>query len=368
MPITHDNYRQLLWQYRQQRESGGCSPLTFLSDLDVPNALQMEVIAIDWELALKEGFRPELDRYIDDFPYLEDRLRLMLPGMVSDFVDKFRPIERLLFEEAGKIGFQIEDELSRGGMGVVFRATQKATQKEVALKFLFFSRMDIYSEAKFLRRIHHPCVCRAVDVGNLEDYPYLAMSLAEGSGLNTLMESRHFDMPGILGVVSSLADALRTVHESGIVHLDVKPRNIIVDENDCPTLIDFGLARNCFEIWGSLDESRIASPSYCSPEQLDPQFGDIDYRSDIYSLGLILYEMITGRRLHATKGKRLIDQLQNDPPRRPSDYCRSVSPQFEKVVLKAIKTRPEHRYSSMAEFQQALRELVESEVAFSRPT
>lgn len=362
MQFTQDEYRDLLWQYHQQRGSGNsCSPGEFLRGKEVPHRVQLKVIATDWEMAMSDGVRPSITNYLDEFPHLGDELRDLLPNMTSDFIREFQPIR--LNRVGGVLvdGFAIEKELDRGGMGVVYRGKQISSGRDVALKLLFFSRLGIHHEAELIRRVNHPCVCSFVAVGNIKGYPALAMHLAEGTLLSAQMGSRIFDVPEVIHIVANLAEALAAVHDAGIVHLDVKPGNVIVGPKDHPTLIDFGLAKNRQELWATGETLPIASPAYCSPEQLSRQFGYIGHRSDIYSLGVMLYEMLTGRRVHNGKTAQVVDQLANDPPRRPTDYNSRVPKELEAICLKAIKAMPQERFSTMAEFSSALNSL-ENEV------
>lgn len=358
MQFTQDEYRDLLWQYHQQRETGNCcSPGEFLQELEVPHRVQMKVISTDWKMAMQDGVRPDLANYIDEFPHLCDELRGLLPNMTSEFIRDFQPIRVDRFATVPMAGFLIEREIDRGGMGVVYRGKQISSDRNVALKLLFFSRLGIHHEAELIRRVSHPCVCSFVAVESIKGYPILAMGLAEGTLLSAQLVDRIFDVPEVVHIVSNLADALAAVHAAGIVHLDVKPGNVIVASNDHPTLIDFGMAKKRHELWTKGDPPPIASPAYCAPEQLSRRFGYIGHRSDIYSLGVTLYELLTGRRVHNGPADEVVDQLANDPPRRPTDYNKRVTKELEAVCLKAIQPDPNNRFTTMAEFSAALNSL-----------
>ena len=225
----------------------------------------------------------------------------------------------------------------------------------MALKVLFLARHDIFHEARNMARLNHRNICRIYDVGTIGDFPFMSMQMVYGQSLKEKLDSGRLSIHESLKIVSQISDALAAAHRSNIVHFDVKPGNIIVNANGQPSLTDFGLARKRSEISLDVGSLQPASPIYCSPEQLSLQYGERSFKSDIYSLGLVLYECLTGRRVHQGETAEIIDQLKYDPPRRPRDYDHGISPNLESLCLRAIQKQPDDRFASMQDFHDALR-------------
>lgn len=351
------NYHQLLRQFEQRRQLEGCTPLEFLTGLQPAASLgfQLEVIAVDIELSLTRGIKPTLQSYLTDFPFLVDEIPDIYAELISTFVQKFSPVRSKYGALESDDDYEILEEINRGGMGVIYHAIRKSIGRHVAMKVLFLSRKAIFTEAKNMAKLSHRNICRIYDVGTMGDFPFMAMQMVYGQSLKKKIEQGRIGIPESVRIVTQMADALATAHRANIVHFDVKPDNIIVNVNGQPSLTDFGLARKRSEISLDVGALQPASPVYCAPEQLSLQYGERSYRSDIYSLGLVLYECLTGRRVHRGDTAEIIDQLKYDPPRRPRDYDHAISPNLEAVCLTAIKKQPENRFATMYDFRDALK-------------
>ncbi|MCB0225209.1 MAG: protein kinase, partial [Anaerolineae bacterium] len=201
-----------------------------------------------------------------------------------------------------KIGrYEIIEEIGRGGMATVFRAFDPFFQRDVALKVIpreflhdptFRSRFQ--REAKTVALLEHPAIVPVYDVGEEDDQPYLVMRYLPGGSLADRLKQGEFSFEAASGIVNHLAPALDEAHKSGVIHRDLKPDNILFDQQDNPYVTDFGIAK--------LNEERtnlttggliIGTPSYMSPEQANGE--TLDGRSDIYALGIIVFQMLTGR-------------------------------------------------------------------------
>jgi class 3 adenylate cyclase/predicted Ser/Thr protein kinase/uncharacterized protein HemY len=254
--------------------------------------------------------------------------------------------------------------LGRGGMGTVYLARDTQLDREVALKVPQFEAGDctvlrerFYREARAAALLHHPNICPVFDVGAVGDIPYLTMAYIEGQ---PLQEWGRTDRPlaQILGLVRTLALALEEAHRRGVVHRDLKPANILIDRRGEPVIMDFGLARR-FHL--GADEARLTSPgllmgtpAYMPPEHVNAVPDAPGRAGDIYSLGVILYELLTGRCPFLGPVGVVLAQIATDDPTPPSRLRAGLDPAFEAVCLRALAKKPEQRFASMAEFAGAL--------------
>ena len=357
MNHSDHNYHQLLKQFEDLNRNGQrTAPVQFIGDLPtLPTpAFQLEVIAVDVELALTQGVKPSLQQYLSDFPFLRDEIPDVYADVVSSFVRNFCPVKRSLGKERSTQAYEIGEEIGRGGMGVVYEAIQKSVGRSVAFKVLFISRDNIFEEARKVAGLSHRNVCRIYDAGKVGDFPFMSMQLIRGQTVKQLLANGRPPISRSVCTIIQVTDALASAHRANIVHFDVKPDNIVVGAKGHTWLTDFGLAKSCSEIAEESFRLEPCSPVYCSPEQLSLQYGERGLRSDIYSVGLVLYELLSGRRAFDGNFSQIIDQLQHDPPRRLRDYSEDIPPQLEDICLKAIEKQPGDRFASMIELRDQL--------------
>jgi tRNA A-37 threonylcarbamoyl transferase component Bud32 len=241
--------------------------------------------------------------------------------------------------------------LGRGGMGVVYKARQKSLNRLVALKLLAPERAResefaerFTREAHALAALNHPHIVTVYDFGQAGGFYFLLMEFVDGVNLRQSMNAKRFTPEQALAVVPAVCEALQYAHEHGIVHRDIKPENLLLDKDGRVKIADFGIAKMLDDVATSLDaaESQPAgTPQYMAPEQKDHQRAD--HRADIYSLGVVLYEMLTGE-LPATK-------LQA-----PSSRLRGlqIDVRLDEIVLRALEKEPELRYQTAAEMRTQL--------------
>jgi len=235
--------------------------------------------------------------------------------------------------------------LGRGGMGMVYKARQKSLDRIVALKLLVPEREKdpefsarFAQEAQALAKLNHPHIVTVHDFGQSGGYFYLLMEYVDGANLRTLLQGHKFTPEQALAIVPLLCDALQYAHDRGIVHRDIKPENLLMDREGRVKVADFGLAK-MLGVSPRAEEKPAGTPSYMAPEQvLDPS--RVDNRADIYSLGVVFYEMLTGR---------LPDRSIEAPSRRVR-----IDLRLDEVVLRALEREPERRYQQASVFKTEL--------------
>lgn len=249
--------------------------------------------------------------------------------------------------------------LGRGGMGEVYRADDLTLGQEVALKFLpeaVASYPDavsrFHNEVRVARQVSHPNVCRVYDVGEMSGHLFLSMEYVDGEDLGSLLRRIGRLPPDkALEIARRLCAGLAAAHEKGVLHRDLKPSNIMLDGRGQVLLTDFGLAGVADELKGA--EVRNGTPAYMAPEQLSGK--EVTVRSDIYSLGLVLYEILTGKRpFEAGTLEELVRMRTKTAPASPSTLVRNLDPTVERVILRCLEPEPARRPASALSVAAAL--------------
>src|ERR1041385_450917 len=202
--------------------------------------------------------------------------------------------------------YKILEKLGEGGMGTVYKAEDTKLHRLVALKFLSserfgsaVDRVQLLREARAAAAIHHPNVCTIFDVQEVGDQEFLVMEFIEGGSLRTAIDAGPLEFPKAIKIVIQVAEGLRAAHKKGISHRDIKPENIMITTDGIAKIADFGLARKIEQKVDSELSTISGTVAYMSPEQLQGQ--PVDQSTDIWSLGIVLYEMITGQRPFLSK-------------------------------------------------------------------
>ena len=253
--------------------------------------------------------------------------------------------------------------LGRGGMGVVYKARQKSLNRLVALKLLAPERVQdaqfaarFTREAQALAALNHPNIVTIHDFGQAGGFYYLLMEFVDGLNLRQLMRSRKFTPEEALAIVPALCDALQFAHDRGIVHRDIKPDNLLLDQAGRLKVADFGIAKMLGAVNGqgqageprstdNVTQTAVGTPGYSAPEQkTDPQ--RVDHRADIYSLGVVFYELLTGE----LPGKKI------EPPSKKVQ----IDVRLDEVVLRALENKPELRFQQVSQVKTCVETIAET--------
>jgi serine/threonine-protein kinase len=259
--------------------------------------------------------------------------------------------------------YQITGFLGQGGMARVYRAEQSSMGRSVAIKVVPSAAHDIggtlqrfEQEVRLIAGLQHPRILPVYDFGQADGWTYLVMRIVESGTLADRLAKGPLDAEAALYILDQLASALDYAHQRGIIHRDLKPANVFLDEGNNVYLADFGLAK----LLGRVDTQLTASgyvlgtPAYMSPEQITDQ--PIDRRVDVYALGLILFEMLTGEQVFSgsTPTSVIFKHVSESPPI-PSSRASYLTPEIDAVVLKALAKSPGDRYSTAGELANAFR-------------
>ncbi len=281
-----------------------------------------------------------------------------------------------------KIGpYKIKGLLGEGGQAFVYEAEQESPRRTIALKVLRGGRFagkkhiqHFLRETQTLASLHHPAIATIFESGRTEDgLHYFAMELVRGEALHIYLRERQLDRKARLTLFRKICQAVQYAHDHGVVHRDLKPANILVTDQGEPKILDFGLARLTHpdpDIAVSLTRTGHMSgtPRYMSPEQIRGKSSDIGRPSDVYSLGVILYELLTGQPPHdgSSFTPETVMAICEEEPIRPSRVDATVHGDLETIVLKALAKNPDRRYASVADLGEDLRRFMDNEPILAR--
>ena len=272
--------------------------------------------------------------------------------------------------------YLIGEPLGRGGMGVVFAAEDLRLGRRVAIKFLPEEAccepeavQRFLREARAISSLNHPHICTLHDIGDRDGQQYMVMELLEGEPLKSRIARGPLPIDDVTLFGEHIADALDAAHGKGIVHRDLKPANLFVTTRGQVKVLDFGVAKLSEPKGGGADQATLAASAelttygsalgtiqYMSPEQARGL--DIDARSDIFSLGIVLYEMATGRApFQGASAGAIFEQIFGAVPPAPSDLAAGISTDFDRIVFRALEKDRELRYQSAADLRADLRRL-----------
>ncbi len=305
-----------------------------------------------------------------------DRLELLVEG-----VDE--PDGAWLPERIG--GYRIVRSLGSGGMGVVYEAEQESPRRRVAVKLLHplhatpERRRRFRREAEMLGRLQHPGIAQILEAGFFDAgrgaQPFLAMELVHGDDLRRHCDRARLDVRGRLGILARVGDAVHAAHERGVIHRDLKPENVLVDAHGQPKVLDFGVARasssSAFLSTMVTEEGQLVGTlSYMAPEQLRSSPDALDARADVYALGVLGFELLTGRLPHDVADLPIsaaVARLAEADVPRAGEFAPALRGDVETILGKALEAEPARRYPTAAAFVDDLRRWLGDRPIEARP-
>jgi len=260
---------------------------------------------------------------------------------------------------AGK--YKILSEIGRGGMGVVYKAKDTRLKRTVALKFLpaeltkdKVAKDRFIQEAQAAAALDHPNICTVYEVDEVDGQTFIAMSYIEGESLKDKLKEGPLDIDGAKDIALQVAEGLKEAHEKGIVHRDIKPANIMLTKKDQAKITDFGLAKLSWGVDLTKTSTIMGTTAYMSPEQIRCE--KVDARSDIWSLGVVLHEMLTGQLpFDGEQTQSMFYSILNKDPEVVTSVRQDVPSHIEQVLKRALEKEPEKRFQSVEELEKELK-------------
>jgi len=273
-------------------------------------------------------------------------------------------------------GYEILEEIHRGGQGVVYKAVQKSTKRVIALKVLLRGphassreRYRFEREVDLVANLRHPNIVTVYDSGITQGQYYFAMEYIQGERLDVHIRSKEMSLAETMALFGKICAAVAYAHQHGVIHRDLKPSNILIDADNEPHILDFGLAKLSSasdssyreDAWVSLTGLPIGTLAFMSPEQASGSPDSIDVRTDVYSLGVVFYRILTGMFPYDVEGSALqsLQNIENAEPIRPRHVIRSFDADVEAILLKSLEKDPNGRYQSAAELHRDIQSWLE---------
>lgn len=371
-----------------------CTIFEQVRELDAEQQQQRLRILCADDTSLFSQVNQMLDAHQEASPLDQPSQVLPLEALISTTIDTLPEIDR----------YAIGDRIGEGGMGVVYAAEMLNPRRAVAIKVIklgmdsqrVIARFDLERQA--LARMEHPNIASVIDAGMTKDgRPYFAMEYVRGKNIVQRVREHELDTKARLELVSMVCNAIQHAHQKGIIHRDIKPSNIIVTQSDgklIPKVIDFGIAK---ATWGDLTPhatmtmhaQAVGTPAYMSPEQADPSIGDVDTRTDVYSLGVLLYELLTGTTplsqdvLTSKSYQEVVQSIREQDPPRPSvrlatntqtdaSEQHTIHPgqlkgDLDWIVMKCLEKDPTRRYETVSDLAQDIGRFLRDEPVLARP-
>ncbi len=305
---------------------------------------------------------------------VRDEVRSLLPHAQRDDLDEFLPA-LLAAAAAGMHGagawrlganqqlgpYLLEAEIGRGGMGVVYRARHVEQNRVVALKVILgeppagaTAVQRFYREARAAANLDHPHIVPVYEVGQYGDFHCFSMPLIEGGSLADRLDRERLPQRAAVQLMKAVTEAVDFVHRQGVVHRDLKPANILLDAEGSPQIADFGLALRGDADDGTGSGEVLGTVAYMAPEQARGEAAAVGPHSDQYSLGVVLYQLLTGRTPFTGRDYELLARVAHDKPPPPREANSAVPQELEAICLRAMHRDPGGRYESVGRLAEDL--------------
>lgn len=373
----HQIVNQFEEAWNQQSPPSIDACLTDTPDADIE--LLIELVHVDLEYKLARKNEATIEDYFEKYPQLSQdeevavdliatellcRRRQDESITLDEYLERFPAWQDHLLQHLGQRlqqeglpslpGYEIHQVLGRGGMGVVYRARDLKLKRIVALKMIRADfgisdeeRIRFRREAEVIAQIQHPNVVQIFDIGEHGDQLYLTLDYVRGGTLATQLHQQGPQTPDESAkLLETIARAMDAVHQQGIIHRDLKPGNILMSKEGTPLIADFGLAKQLQEADPQTKTGQVVgTPNYLAPEQIEPNWGDIRPATDVYALGCILYEMLTGRPpFQGANEWATLDQVLTQAPVPPRKLTPAIPRDLETICLKCLNKDPKRRY------------------------
>jgi len=357
---------------------------TFLNDfpaLQKNDAAILDLICSEAQLREEAGERPRPEEYAERFPALADQiqhqfaLHEMLPAdpapasntmpTPGDTLSPAAAAAAQTMKGPAVVGYDIQDELGRGGMGVVYKARHTRLNRTVALKMVLSGAhasgdelQRFRTEAESVASLQHPNIVQIYEVGDQAGLPFFSLEFIDGGSLADRLDASPNGLPPreAAAFVEKLALAMQAAHQRGIIHRDLKPANVLMTRDNEPKITDFGLAKRLDSTDGQTQSGSVmGTPSYMAPEQAAGNTREVGTLADVYSLGAILFELLTGRPpFESDSPYDTLRQVVEQDPTPPSQLRSGIPRDLETICLKCLQKQPRKRYASAQELADDL--------------
>lgn len=372
-----------------------------------------ELVFTDLEYRIKAGESILVESYFERFPQLINDLTLVLDLIekeyqlrkrreadigVNEYLNRFPQYREALFLRLSPArqmtlrlgtalavasdrppeipGYEVLGILGQGGMGIVYKARQEKLQRFVALKMIVGGNRTVpelvgrfLGEAQAVARLQHPNIVQIFEAGEHQGQPYISLEFVDGTSLDKKVSGQPLPPQAAAELLLPLAQAIEAAHRRGIVHRDLKPANVLLTAEGTPKVTDFGLAKYLDDdVTRTQTGVILGTPSYMAPEQAEGRVKEIGPTADVYALGAILYEMLTGRPpFRGTTSLETLEQVRSQEPVRPSSLQPKIPRDLETICLKCLQKDAQRRYASAAELAEDLMRFLAGEPIQARP-